>query len=341
MDCWERVKNSKILWYTVSTLILIALLLTADIEDFLSALSKIDPLLMSLAFVSGLSIFLIWGYVWHSFFRKMGINSSLKKSYQMFLAGNFMNSITPLGQFGGEPVMAYIVSENTNTTYERSLSSVMASDIINTVPLVTYSCIGLSYLLIIGKTTNFIANLAYTMSLVLLFIISFIYLVKFERKKIESLGKTISTKIKNTLEEKEHLISYVDIVENKINEIKKSLKDASGDPKHLIKVLFVAHLGLPTQIISLYLILLGLGVEATLPGIILTLILGGLATFSPTPGGTGTFEAAFSGLLLIFFPEMPLNIAVAAAVLHRITTYWPGLPIGYLALISLKRGSKK
>jgi hypothetical protein len=28
--------------------------------------------------------------------------------------------------------------------------------------------------------------------------------------------------------------------------------------------------------------------------------------------------------------------ALAAAVLFRLTTYWPGIPLGYLALISLE-----
>jgi uncharacterized protein (TIRG00374 family) len=87
---------------------------------------------------------------------------------------------------------------------------------------------------------------------------------------------------------------------------------------------------------SLRFVLLSLGIRPDFTPIYFTVTLSSLASFSPTPGGSGTFEAAFSGLMVFFF-EVNIATAVTAAVLFRLTTYWPGLVIGYISLVGLER----
>ena len=329
----EKIKNSKLLWYGVSSLILAALIVFADVGKFIDALKNVDPFLMAASLTSGLSVFLIWGYVWHSFFQNLDFNSGLLKSYKIVMAGNFMNSITPLGQLGGEPFMAYIVSENTKESYERSLSTVISADLVNALPFLTYATVGILYILIFSTITEAMKAGVYIVIILNTLLGVIAYLAWFQTEKLESV-------IHKALEGIESRIGYngnvIESLKERIEEIKEAFEQAGEDKKHLVKVIAITHLAPATQLLSLYLILLGMDITPTFAGVYLTVILAGLAMFSPTPGGTGTFEAAFSGLLIFFYPGMGLDVAVAAAVLFRLTTYWPGILIGYISLLNLK-----
>jgi len=330
----ERLKNSKLLWYGISTAIITALIYLADIRKFFAALKSIDPLYMTYAFISGLSIFLVWGYVWHSFFTSLNIKTTLYKSYKMFMAGHFMNSITPLGQLGGEPFMAYVVSKNTDASYEKSLSAVISSDIINAIPVITYTTAGIIYLILFRTLNGFVEQVIYLGLGSALIIASLIYLLWFDREKLENAVFGLL----NFLERKSGIDKdYFDMIRSKVQSLNNSLEEVGDNPSHLLKVALISHLYFITQFICLYFILKGLGMDPGFLGIYFTVILAGLAIFSPTPGGAGAFEAAFTGLLIYFYPAIPLDTAVAAAVLFRLTTYWPGIVIGYLCILKLRK----
>lgn len=330
---WEKLRDSKIAWYAVSTTILAILIYLADAKEFVEAITEVNSLYLSLALISGTSAYLVWGLVWHILFKKIGVKSSLRKSYRLFMAGNFMNSVTPLGQLGGEPFMAYIVSKNTESSYEKSFSAIVSSDLINTIPLFTYTLLILTYVIIFGEIKGFYSQ-AITAMLTLNFIVLGISLLLWKGNSF------LESRIQNTisyLTMKSSIIQSIhDSIFERINETRDSFRQVGEDPKHLLKTAGISHLVQPTQFLSLYLILLGLGVEAEAVGVILTVLLSGLALFSPTPGGTGTIEAAMSGLILAFYPGTALEVAAAASVLYRLTTYWPGIPLGYIALISLR-----
>ena len=330
----KKLSDSKIVWYGASTLILAALVYAADFRQFVEAIIQVDLFYMSLAMIFGMSVFLVWGYVWHTFFKKLGINSNLKKSYKLFMAGNFMNSVTPLGQVGGEPFMAYIVSKNTGSSYEKSLSSVISSDLLNTIPNLTYTLVVITYIFLFGQVRSF-----YGKTIGILLALSFIVLGagillwrgnEYIESKIKILVDFIVSK--SGMARKIYETSY-----EKLVTVRKTFREAGEDRSHLIKTTAISHLALPTQFITLYLILLGLNVQPAFSEVIIIVLLAGLAIFSPTPGGTGALEAALSGLLILFYPGIGLDVAAAAAVLFRLTTYWPGIPIGYAALISLRR----
>lgn len=329
----KKFKESKLLWYAVSTAILIALVYTADFGEFLDSMFRISPEYMFLSFISGFSVFAIFGYIWFRFFEKIGIDVNLRKSYQLFMAGNFMNSVTPLGQIGGEPFMAYLISKNTDADYEKAFSSVLSADMVNLIPVITYTIIAMIYLLITGLNTPFTNDIISLVMVMIIFSTLVLYMLWFKSDRIEEKAvKLIDFTDRKTSLSSKHLNS----IKERINTMKNAFMEVGENPRHLTETALIAHLYPITQFLALYLILLGLGIKPTVIGVCLTVIVSGLAHFSPTPGGAGAFEAAFSGLLMIFFPSIGLNNAVAAAVLFRLTSYWPGIPVGYIALLSLK-----
>ncbi|MBT0772222.1 flippase-like domain-containing protein [Kineosporia sp. J2-2] len=57
----------------------------------------------------------------------------------------------------------------------------------------------------------------------------------------------------------------------------------------------------------------------------------------PVPGGIGAAEAALAGGLVVIGVDKP--VALSAAVLFRLITFWVRVPIGWLALLVLRRQS--
>lgn len=328
-----EVKESKWLWYGITTLIFAGLLYFADFSRFMDALTtaRVAPFLVALG--AGLSFFVTNAIVWHSFLNKGGTPVSMWKALKLFIAGNLMNSVTPLGNLGGEPFMAYVISKNTEANYQKAISSIVSADLVNTLPFITYSTAGILYFLVIGNTSNLIIRAGIFVAALVVLGAAIAYLLWFEEELLENMVLNLLHWIERNIGGEK----YIESAKEKVRETIAMFQKFGEDPKHLVKASLIGHTSVITQIISLYFVLLSLSVEPLIAPITLTVILSGLATFTPTPGGSGTFEAAFSGLMMLLIP-VGSGTALAAAVLFRLTTYWSGIPLGYLALLNLEEG---
>jgi len=251
---------------------------------------------------------------------------------RMFLTGQFLNSITPLGQFGGEPVMAYIVSETTGADYERSLASVVSADIVNAVPFFTLTLGGIAYLAAFGTLEEFFVEVGVVAAFVLAVGGGVAYL-------LWSANGALGVRLVGLVDWIEGVVGrgagVFDSIRGSIQEVVAAFETAGSDPGFLVWTALVSHLAIVAQIVSLYAVFLSMGIEPRFIPIYFLVTLSTIATLSPTPGGSGTYEAAFSALMGIFY-AVDLATALTAAVLFRLTTYWPGLVVGYLSLLTLK-----
>jgi uncharacterized protein (TIRG00374 family) len=326
------------LWFGVTGLLFVILLYFADLGEFLDSLRRADLSVFAVAFVIGFSSLLVWAWVWYRFFGQMAIASTRSRTVRMFLTGHFLNSITPLGQFGGEPIMAYIVSDNTGTDYERALACVISADIVNAVPFFTFTLGGLVYLSVVGSLNSLLIEVG-ALSVTLLVVGGVLaYLLWSESS---TLGETV-TGILHSLETRltwgESLFRSL---RDRVTTIEEAFQEAGNDPVFLLKTAVISHLAILAQIVSLYFVFLAIDIEPGFVPLYFIVNLSVIATISPTPGGSGTYEAAFSALVTFFFP-VSLATALTAAVLFRLTTYWPGILVGYPSLLTLKdRGPER
>ncbi|WP_414838012.1 lysylphosphatidylglycerol synthase transmembrane domain-containing protein [Candidatus Nanosalina sp. VS9-1] len=327
----SALKKNKYLWFGISLIILLGMVYISDVSKFVEALRSANPYYLIPALGLGLSGFLIWGYVWHMFFRHMDFDLKYQRTMEMFMAGNFLNSITPLGQFGGEPFMAYIVSRNTDASYDKSLSCVISADIINAIPFLTFLTAGAAYMFLFQSVKGLVAQAAYLAIIFALIGGLIAYLLWFDEEILEKYLFVILNRIQSRIGRGE---KFIQRIKERISSTKAAFYKAGDDPRMLLEAATLTHATFLLQIASLYFILLSLSITPNFPAIYFTVMLSGVATFSPTPGGSGTFEAAFAGILMLFYP-LNFAIALTAAVLFRLTTYWPGLIIGYLAFIKL------
>lgn len=325
----------KLAWFGVATLIVAVLAYVADLDKFLSALQSADLRFFAVALVFGVSIFTVWSFVWYSFFTRMEIDASFYKTYRMFMSGQFLNFITPVGQFGGEPLMAYIISRNTESSYEKAFSTVLSADIINAIPAFTFILGGAVYLVFFGSLNQMIVQTIYLAILTVIVGGITVYALWFKAGAIESFVLWMLENITSLIGRGEHLVEKA---EERLDKVQDAFETVGENPRHLLKVAIVGHAGFLLQIGSLYFVLLSLGIYSDFVPLYFVIVLSALGNYSPTPGGSGTMEGLIAGLLTVFV-GISFSTALVAAILFRMTIYWPGLLIGYLSLTSIEKGA--
>lgn len=329
------VGRKELIWFGVTGVLFVLLLYFADLDQFLTSLARANPTYFAVAFVVGFSSLLVWAWVWHRFFGQLGIASTPSRTVRMFLTGHFLNSITPLGQFGGEPIMAYIVSDTTGTDYERALACVVSADILNAAPFFTFTLGGVVYLAVFGTLNGLVLQIG-AISAVLLVVGGLLVYVLWSEET--TFGETIDGALATVQRRLGRGEGVFQSLREGVHNVEEAFEEAGSDPAFLLKTTVVSHLAILAQIVSLYFVFLSIGVAPAFVPIYFVVNLSVIATLSPTPGGSGTYEAAFAGLVTFFF-TVDFTTALSAAVLFRLTTYWPGLVVGYPSLLSLNRRS--
>jgi uncharacterized protein (TIRG00374 family) len=322
----------ELVWFGVAGAMLLVLVYLADVEKLLASLRRVDIPLFSVAVAVGSCSLLVWAWVWHRFFDALEIVSTPSKTVRMFLAGHFLNSVTPLGQFGGEPLMAYVIADATESDYERALASVISADLLNALPFFTFSIGGLVYLAVVGSLDRLLIRIGAITAGLLLVGALVAYL-------LWSTNGVLGGTVVRSLDALEHRVGRGEAVFQSVREsvrrIEDSFERAGADRGVLLRTMLISHLAILAQILSLYFVFLSLGLDPAFVPLYLIVNLSAIATVSPTPGGTGTYEAAFSALVTLFYP-VGLSTALSAAILFRLTTYWPGLLAGYPSLLTLR-----
>ncbi|MFB6204019.1 MAG: YbhN family protein [Candidatus Nanohaloarchaea archaeon] len=331
-DMDSRIKN--LLWFGVSTAIIAGLVYFSDIGQFVNALKTANPVPMIPSFVFGLSVFLVWTYTWFHFLRKIGIGINYRKTLKLFMSGHFFNSITPMGQFGGEPVMALILSRNTEADYESSLSAVLSSDIMNAIPTFTFVIGGSIFLLLFGSVNDIIMQTLYVALVVMALGAVFVYTLWFKAGRIERMILKILKSVSNLLNRGESIVESAD---KSLDRLQEAFAAIGENPRELLKAGAIAHAGFFSQLLSLYFVMMALGHPTDFTPLYFVLSISMVSSFAPTPGGQGFFEATMAAMLTLLV-GVSFATAMAAAILFQMTTYWPGILLGYIAVNRLETG---
>jgi uncharacterized protein (TIRG00374 family) len=324
----------KALWFGVSTLILGTVVYLADISRFMAAVASAELVYLLPALIFGLLPFVVYGFTWYRFLNKVGYSISYLQSLRIYFGGQFMNAVTPVGQFGGEPFMAYVIKDNTDLKYEEAFSTVLSADLVNAIPILTFVAGGTLYLLFLGGIQDFLLQLLAVTLLVVFLGGSLAYILWFRSGTVENAILRF-------------LRFFVDLtgrgkkiyrgVEERFEGVEEAFETIGEDPRHLVSTAVVVHLEFVFRVLCLYFVLGSLGVFGNFAPIYFVIAFAGVANFAPTPGGSGAYEVTMAGLISLFM-GVELATAIAAAILFRLMNYWPGLLIGYTALLSLRGG---
>lgn len=324
-------KKRRLLWFLVSTAILVGLVYVSNYREFIDVLLGSHAGYVTLAVVCGVFTLLMWSVVWHLFFGLLDIDMRFVQSVRLLLAGTFLNAVTPLGRFGGEPFIAHMIASRSDATFSQALSSVSSSDLSNSLPFLTFGTVALLYIAIFGTVRSIVADIAVWVAILVVAAMVTIYLLWFGgmTSLIDTLGSVVS--IERSLG---RLDPYVESIREKGREILWRMREVGDQPRTVVFTLGVSHVAVLGHIGAVYFALLSVGVEPVAHTLFLVVALSAFLTFSPTPGSMGTFEVGFAGLVVAFFP-VPAATATSIAIIYRIATYLPGVVLGYVSFVSL------
>ncbi len=324
-------RKQRILWFGVATLIFIFLLWNADLNLFIEKIKKAELPFIGLALLSGLGVLTTWALNWYNFFQVSDIKCSFKRTFKLMSAGQFLNAVTPLGQFGGQPFMAYLISSNSDTSYEKSLATVMSADLLAIIPLSTFVLSGYIYTVTVGSGASQVTGMALVTASLLLFGIVMGYLGWYRPGTLEYAVLTAFEKITGFIGRGSHL---VDELESRLENVEQTFETVGKNPKAILRALAITHTAFLFKMAAFYAVVHSLGYSINPFYIMLIIPIASTANFSPTPGGAGTFEAVMAKLSMVFM-GIGYETALAIGILHRLATYWLHLVIGYLAMSSL------
>lgn len=251
---------------------------------------------------------------------------------RVYFATMFANSVTPLGQFGGEPFIAYILSRDAGIPYEESLGAVMAADLLNAVQFFSLSFLGIIVFLLYFPLGPLVATiLQIAIGLVILLALATTLLWTKQQTAIRLMGRLGAWL--DRLFDRMHLErgAFGRISRDYMQEKTRNLYGIVGrllqERRMVVEALTVSHLAGLLSVAGLYLIVLSLGIDAPKSALLFLLPASMLAGYLPLPGGLGGIEVALTSLLT-GIAGVPLPVAGAAALLFRVATYWSSLLIG-------------
>ncbi|MFB6100762.1 MAG: lysylphosphatidylglycerol synthase transmembrane domain-containing protein [Candidatus Nanohalobium sp.] len=327
-------RRKSLLYFGVATLLVAALIYFTDVQKFIRNIRSAEKLPLLVGVFFGLMSFTILGYTWHRFLNKIDIDTSYPESFQLFMSGQFMNSVTPLGQLGGEPVMAYIVSDTQDTSYEEALSAVMSADIVNTVPFLTFLLGGAAYITLI-PSRSLSSNVLWTVGVAAAITAiggAITYVLWFRAEILEEKLTSLVRKVVGVTGRGE---KKAEKLEERFHHLRKTFDSIGEDPHHLISTAAIAHVFFLFQVAALYSVISAVGKTPNISSLYFVVAVASIANFMPTPGGSGAFEVWMTGVLSQFAGITPAKGA-AVAVLFRAVTYGTGLVVGYTSLASLR-----
>lgn len=252
---------------------------------------------------------------------------------KVFFSTNFANSITPFGQLGGEPFIAYILSRDADIPLGESFGAVLAADIVNTVPFFSMTILGMILYTTLHPVNRFAANVMIV--LLVLAALTFgalVFVWKDARPIVKVFG--IMGRFGNWFTTVTGLEKYGALgrvnrenLREKGRTLHQIFHTLLRDWKRVLVALTITHLANLLGAVGLYLILLSLGVTPPLTGLLFVLPASLIASYLPLPGGLGGIEIAMV-LLLVSVLGIPSATATAGALLFRIPTYWSIILIG-------------
>ncbi len=294
-------------------------------EKFLFYLNEVNkPLVALVVFFNLLNLIMFtitWRYLTTS-------NVSLYKLFKFYMAGAFVNNITPSIGTGGEPVKAMLLGKETNTSKAECFAGVVSQRMINMFPFLTIGLLGIGLLFtkpeiklgtlqIVGLVFSIVAGFG-AFALLIYFYTRKDKLSAFVHATIRVLAPFIGL-VKKGFDHRE----YANAVEESINSFHGGLKNIHHNKHALAKAIMASYVGWVFDILAIYTVFLAIpGTHIHLSVLIITYTISMISGWLPffLPGGLGIVDGIMAGLF--FLGGVPYDIAILATMLYRLASYW-------------------
>ena len=282
---------------------------------------------MAAACLSSLVCLAAWAKTWQIVIGSLGVSVTYRRLVVTFLAATFANYVTPMGQAGGEPFIAYVLARDSEATYEESLASVVTADLLRALPFFNVGLVGLGYLAATAGISESTEELA--AALVGLAVGIPVAVVALWRHR-EAVQRGV-LRVVGPVARRTPRIS-ADELRGRIERLYASVERITGSRRALLAAVAFAYVGWVFFALPLY--LSGLALSLPVPLLVVAFLVPAsvIAGSTPTPGGLaaieGTLVVLLGALTALTAPE-----ALAVTTVYRLTSYWFVVAVGGLAAL--------
>ncbi len=325
--------NKKNLWIVllIGALILTLFANEVGVDKFIARISNINKPLFLLVilfnFLNILTFTITWRYLIPP---KIGIY----KLFSFFMAGTFINNITPTFGTGGEPVKAMLLGKETGMNKAECFAGVVSQRMLNMFPFLVIGGLGVGLLFSRSEVrleTWQIIGLAFSITLAfsLFGLIVYFYMKKDKLSSfVHSVIRFLAPLIGLVKKGFDHM-SYVEAVEKSIDSFHGGLRNIGRNKDAVLKATILSFMGWIFDILAIYAVFLSIGeTDIHISILIITYTLSMMSSWLPLflPGGLGIVDVTMAGLFI--FGGVSAETAVVAAWLYRLVNYWLNTVLG-------------
>jgi uncharacterized protein (TIRG00374 family) len=296
-------------------------------QEVLDTLSGADLWWVAVGCASTALCLAAWGKAWQVVLSVVGVGESYRKLVVTYFAATFANYVTPLGQAGGEPFIAYVLSRDTEASYQDSLASVVTADLLNLLPFFNFAAVGLAYLLWQAELPAGAESLAQGLALLALGVPVLVVVGWRYRDAVEGAVLAVVAPVAAHTAR----ISVAG-VRDRIDEFYVALERITDSPRSLAYALVFSYVGWVLFALPLYFSGLALGYEIDPLVVLFVVPASTLAGLVPTPGGLGGVESALTALV-VALTTLGAAEAFALAVVYRVASFWFSILVGGVAAL--------
>ena len=318
-----------ILLLGISVIILLVMLWFIGIDQVITSLKLANLYIIALAIVVQVVTYFLYTLRWQILNKSADMDVSIKELLPMVLVGLAVNNITPSGRGGGEPVRAYILSNEKNYQFEDTFATVVADRALDTFPFVVLAAITIVAMTLYFDMPTWLLVVMVVAVIAIIIIMAIIIYMCIN----PNFGKRVDGWIIGLV--RRFYKKNSEELENKIHEavfgFQDTMKNLVSDKKALYYTVPLSFLIWIFEIFRVYMVFLAFGANVSLIVIGEVFIVASLVGMIPLlPGGLGTIDGSM--ILLYSSAGISSSISAAATVIERLISFWMATIIGLVIL---------
>ncbi len=343
--------------YILGIIIIMGMVVHLGWEEIVAALSSVHPLLLVFLCVFQVGTLALTAYQWHFLVRKMYKGLSFPRVWSVYMAGSFVESVTPSVKLGGEAAKLYFFRQITSLSYRQLAGMFMAHKYISLLPFLLICFV----FLLLGSFRFQLPFVTYFSFLVfaLLFVLFLGVTSKAYPEKdghtenpgglnLNQQGFTDNTDGFSSQVTVNPLGKILKLFSSKTQRAGSFLVDAAGHSRRIVSrrercwLMVISLLVWGTYPLKVFLITSIMGLEVTLVTVAIATYTAYLVSMVPLlPGGLGAYEGSMVFMLSLGGVAPVKGLAVV--LLSRFITYWFPLMLSgvWTIYFTWKRHKKK
>jgi uncharacterized protein (TIRG00374 family) len=313
------------LGFVVAGLVLYLVAVGVGTADLRRAFADAEYRWLALGCFSTTLCLVAWGKAWQVVLAVAGIEEPFRRLVVTYFAATFANYVTPLGQAGGEPFIAYVLSRDTEASYEDSLASVVTADLLNLLPFFSFAAVGMGWLLWQADLPEAVEPLAMGLLVLavgvpVLTVAGWRFRTRLARGFMRVAAPVARRAPKVTVEG----------IRERVRELGSAFDRIASEPRALVRALAFSYIGWVFFALPLYFAGQTVGIPISALLVLFIVPASTIAGIVPSPGGLGGVEIALTALLvgLVGLTEAQ---AYAVSLVYRVASYWFAIGVGGLA----------